>query len=107
MNYRNEVKRTIAGHVPENQYITMGSLGLAGESGEVADCVKKYLYHGVKFDRDKFLKELGDVRWYMEVLCIALDTDMKEIETLNVNKLRTRYPEGFSTQASVEKLDEK
>lgn len=100
MNYRNEVLRT-AGSTD----IVMGALGLAGESGEVVDLVKKHVYHGTELNRDKFIKELGDVRWYMEILCSYVDVTMEEVERLNIEKLKKRYPNGFTTQASIERKD--
>jgi hypothetical protein len=52
------------------------------------------------------LKELGDVRWYFELLCDIISTDIVEVEELNVAKLRARYPDEFTTKDSVERKDE-
>lgn len=108
MNYRKEVLRNLnPAHVKNaEEVLTLGAMGLAGEAGECVDLVKKHLFHGVPLDRDKLLKELGDVRWYFEVLCHAAGTDIEEVERLNVEKLRLRYPDGFTTEASVKKADE-
>ena len=38
-----------------------GCLGLAGESGEVLDMVKKWVFHDKDLDKDHLKKELGDV----------------------------------------------
>lgn len=106
MNYRQEVLRTAAiNPTALMQSLTMGALGLAGESGEAADVVKKVVFHGKHFDKDKFVKELGDVRWYLEYLAIVIGVSMEEIEAVNVAKLRTRYPEGFSPKASEARVD--
>ncbi len=102
MNYREEVLRTAAGHVDP---LSLGAMGLAGEAGEVVDLIKKYVHHGAPFDRGTFIKELGDVRWYFELLCHCVGTTMQEVEELNIKKLRARYPDGFSTQASIERKD--
>lgn len=85
----------------------MGVLGLCGETGEVADLVKKSEFQGRELDRNKLLKELGDVRWYLEVLCYTLNTSLEEIEKMNMDKLKTRYPNGFSVTESIIKKDEK
>lgn len=102
MNYREEVLRT-AGSTD----LAMGALGLAGETGEVVDLLKKHLYHGKPLDRIKLVKELGDVRWYMEYLMAATNVTMEEVEATNVTKLRIRFPEGFSFQAAAAKADER
>jgi hypothetical protein len=51
--------------------LDMCILGLYGESGEVADLIKKSSFHGHELDNDKLIKELGDVCWYVAV---SLDT---------------------------------
>lgn len=41
------------------------ALGLCGESGEVADMIKKHLHQGHDLDKEHMAKELGDVAWYL------------------------------------------
>lgn len=97
--YRNAVMRT-AGTLRD---ATMGTLGLVGEAGEVADEHKKVVFHGKTFDRDKTLKELGDVRWYLEYLADCYGFTMEEIEHANVEKLHKRYPEGFTVHSDTQR----
>ena len=82
-------------------------MGLGGEAGETSEVIKKHLFHDQPLDRAKLLKELGDVRWYFEVLLAASGFTMAEVEQANVEKLRARYPDGFTSQASTERKDEK
>lgn len=103
MSYRENVLRTAADHV---DLLGLGAMGLAGESGEVVDLIKKHIHHKVPLDKEKLIKELGDVRWYFEVLCHCAGTTMEEVERLNIEKLKKRYPNGFTTQASIERKDE-
>jgi NTP pyrophosphatase (non-canonical NTP hydrolase) len=181
-NYENEVIRLLGAHKKcREAYI----LGLAGESGEVLDLLKKTWAHGHPLDRQKLMLELGDTAWYVVALALQFgltiddviemprlrprakvsgpqtaavqlsrdvgraashvagywespdaaawkpDSAMKarlardlrsvwsNVETLarlhqmplvdvlqaNVDKLRTRYPNGFSTEASVARVD--
>lgn len=83
------------------------SLGLVGEAGEFADLMKKVHGHGKKLDRETAIKELGDVMWYVAALAASLDTTLSEVARVNVEKLRERYPNGFSIQASSERKDVK
>jgi len=69
--------------------LTYLTLGLVGESGEVAEKVKKLIRDG-KFDRDLTAKELGDVFWYLVLLCKALDVKPSHILTQNIEKLSDR-----------------
>jgi NTP pyrophosphatase (non-canonical NTP hydrolase) len=75
-------------------------LGLCGEAGECADTVKKVVFHGHDLDKSALTKELGDILWYVALAATALDTPLEEIMQGNIDKLRRRYPEGFSTEAS-------
>lgn len=81
------------------------ALGLAGESGEVADLIKKHLGHGHSLDKGKLTKELGDVLWYIAVLSSEVGMSLEEVAEANLAKLRARYPEGFSTERSLNRND--
>ena len=85
--------------------ITIMALGLTGESGELADHVKKYIGHGHPFDRDYVAKELGDILWYVANLADVLGIPLDDIGTANIEKLIARYPDGFSTADSLERRD--
>ena len=78
-----------------------GVMGLCGESGEAIDIVKKHLAQGHDLDRDALIKELGDIAWYLAETATALDVSLEEVLTRNINKLKKRYPEGFSSERSV------
>ncbi len=78
-----------------------GVMGLCGESGEVIDLVKKHLAQGHDLDREKMIKELGDVAWYLAETAYALDVPLEEVFRRNIEKLKARYPEGFDPQRSI------
>jgi NTP pyrophosphatase (non-canonical NTP hydrolase) len=82
------------------------SMGLVGESGETVDYMKKVLFQGHEFDVEKLASELGDVLWYVAGMCTALNIDMKEVAQYNIEKLVKRYPEGFKTEDSVNRVEE-
>ena len=77
-----------------------GALGLAGEAGETLDMIKKWIFHGAELDKVHLEKELGDVMWYMAMLCNAFGFSLDEVMQLNIDKLKARYPDGFSEAAS-------
>ena len=80
--------------------LLMGCLGLAGESGELLDLFKKWIFHGKPLDEEHAKKELGDVLWYVAEIAHSMGWDLDEIMAMNIDKLRARYPEGFSTEMS-------
>jgi len=87
--------------------VLMACLGLAGESGETVDYLKKVIYHYHTLDREKLQKELGDVLWYVAEMCSALDISLEDVMVQNIAKLKERYPEGFETNRSINRPDSK
>lgn len=98
--------RAMRTHAPGPAQLACYALGVAGEAGEVADMVKKHLGHGHELDRDKLIKELGDVLWYVAGLAHLLDVPLSHVAFQNVLKLEKRYPNGFSHEASKARVDE-
>ena len=80
-----------------------GVLGLTGEAGEVSELVKKAIFHDKPLDFEHLKKELGDVLWYIALICDSMDTNIDKIMEMNVKKLKKRYPEGFDTYLSNHK----
>ena len=78
-----------------------GGLGLCGESGEAIDIVKKHLAQGHELDREGLIKELGDIAWYLAETAYALDVPLEEVFRRNLDKLKSRYPEGFDPERSI------
>lgn len=106
-DYQREAERTMTLDPARfSELLCIFTLGLAGESGEVVELVKKRIGHGHELDREKLRKELGDVLWYLAALSSLNGLELSEVAAGNVLKLRARYPEGFSYNASKYRLDE-
>ena len=58
-------------HLSDRDLLANFAVGLSGETGEVADVLKKHLYHGDLLDRVALTKELGDAFWYWFALLQA------------------------------------
>lgn len=115
-NYQFEVSRTMRAFdftlTPKEMALANYAMGLSGEAGEAADALKKALFHResgqpLKIDLDHMKKEIGDVLWYASALALELGFDLDSVMSANVEKLRKRYPEGFTGAASVARADEK
>lgn len=81
------------------------ALGLAGEAGEVADYMKKVIGHGKTFDDQHVEKELGDILWYINRMTRRLGKTLTNVAIKNIAKLKARYPNGFSHQASENRTE--
>ena len=84
--------------------LTTAGVGLAAESGEFLEIVKKMVFQGKPWNNDNrehLIIELGDVMWYVAQACMALDVSFDDVIRGNVNKLEKRYPGGsFSVEKS-------
>ena len=93
--------RTMNPDISKKDMLINSMMGLCGESGEAIDIVKKHLFHGHALDREKLIKELGDIAWYLAEAAQALDVPLEEVLEKNIEKLKKRYPEGFDTERSI------
>lgn len=108
--YQQQAGRTLIDG-PDAEYtgaeilLVWNALGLAGEAGEVADTMKKAVFHQHGLNRDELIKELGDVLWYVAALCSKLNVPLSEVMERNIAKLKQRYPDGYSSDASKARTD--
>ena len=103
--YQKLAMTTLNPALSKKDVLINGVMGLCGEAGEAIDIVKKHLAQGHELDREKLIKELGDVAWYLAETATALDIDLEEVLTRNIEKLKKRYPEGFKTENSVNRAE--
>ncbi|MEO1208938.1 MAG: nucleoside triphosphate pyrophosphohydrolase family protein [Cyanobacteria bacterium J06638_20] len=102
--YQEKAAEFASDDLPREVALTVWALGLCGEAGEVADHIKKHVGHGHPLNRDYIKKELGDVLWYISALSDWLDMSIEGIAIQNIDKLKARYPEGFSQEASLNRV---
>ena len=77
--------------------LTTAGVGLAAESGEFLEIVKKMVFQGKPWNNDNrehLIIELGDTMWYVMQACMALDVSLDDVVRRNVEKLEKRYPGG-------------
>jgi NTP pyrophosphatase (non-canonical NTP hydrolase) len=96
-DYQKESKKTAVYPNIGDNYV-YPTLGLAGESGEVAEKIKKVIRdkEGVinEEDREEIAKELGDVLWYIAQIASELKLDFDVIARKNIDKLLSRLERG-------------
>lgn len=93
------------GEMTKELRIATYGLGLTGEAGEVADLLKKEVGHKHPADPIKVRDELGDDLWYLARIAAEYGFTLEEVAIANIAKLKERYPEGFSTEASMKRVD--
>ena len=102
--YQKLAMTTLNPALDKKDVLINGVMGLCGESGESIDIVKKHLHQGHPLDKAKLAKELGDIAWYLAETAYALDIPLEDILQANIEKLKKRYPEGFDSDRSVNRM---
>ena len=98
--YQRLAQRTANTKLPSDK-LENACLGLDGETGEVCDILKKYLFQGHELDRAHTIEELGDCAWYLAEAASGLGVSLEDILLQNIAKLKRRYPAGFDSERSV------
>jgi len=79
-------------------------MGLATESAEFLDALKKAIYYGKELDKVNLAEEMGDILWYCAIALDELGVSFEEVMEKNIAKLEARYPEKF-TEEKAENRD--
>lgn len=107
-DYQQLSKRTMPRHDTQHskREATLNYLlGASGEMGELVDLFKKELFHGHEKSHIEKVKELGDILHYVSGLATLLDVDLETVARVNIEKLEKRYPSGFSSEASINRVE--
>ena len=104
--YQELAMKTLNPKLNKKDVLINAVMGLCGESGEVIDLVKKHLAQGHDLDKEKMIKELGDVAWYLAEACYALDVQLEDVLSQNIEKLKKRYPDGFKEIDSINRKED-
>lgn len=102
--FDDHVRGFVQSDLARRDLIANFALGLAGESGEVADLIKKHLYHGDDLDREKFVKEMGDVLFYWFALLQQFSILPEEVMHQNIEKLQAQHG-GTTFNRAVQRIN--
>lgn len=104
--YQQLAKRTANNSLSDFDAIANYALGLVSEAAEVTDEVKKQLFHGHEVNREKIMDEMSDCLWYLANLADKYGLRLKDIAVWNIEKLKKRYPDGFSVENSLNRKED-
>lgn len=107
-NYQGLALRTESPITPElierltgNARAVHAFFGLLTETGELADGFKRAIFYGKPLDTTNIKEEVGDVFWYLAILCDTLGISFDDCMVANIEKLRKRYPDKYSHEAAL------
>ncbi len=78
-----------------NEELCAWGLGVSGEAGDIASCIKKLVFHKNDSIKEGIKENIGDMMWYASMICNSLGWDLNEVLEENIKKLKERYPKGF------------
>lgn len=104
-DYQRAAERTVNESLSQEQRLIDAAAGLAEEAGEVLGLVRKHAYMGHELDRERIVRELGDALWCLATVASCVGVTLGEVASANVEKLRRRYPDGYSDEASRARSD--
>lgn len=102
--YQSLAGRTINHSLSEKECEYHALHGMVGEIGELHSLYQK-IYQGHSTDECHQKKELGDLLWFVSEYCTAKGWKLDEVASLNISKLKSRYPEGFSADKSMHRKE--
>lgn len=85
--------------------IMHAAIGISGEAGEILDTAKKHWVYNKPLDIENLYEELGDLLFYTTALMIITGIDLEEVLVRNVEKLKKRYPDGYTDTAAQARAD--
>ena len=100
--YQKLCKKTAKKFKDREKEIMSWGLGIVGEAGDVAGCIKKTFSH-LNDQKEGIRENLGDTLWYAAMICNFFDWDLEEILEENIEKLKKRYPQGFTEKKAQRK----
>lgn len=99
-DYQEAAKRTIPDD-PEYPILLNAVMGMCGEAGECMDILKKNMFQKHPLDKGELAEEIGDLLWYVAEACTAIGYDLETVMSMNIDKLNSRYPNGFDPDRSI------
>jgi NTP pyrophosphatase (non-canonical NTP hydrolase) len=78
-------------------------VGLAGEVGELAQLLERWVYYGQSLPIPDVEEEVGDCLWYLALLCTAVGIPMERAMEGNIAKLKARFPHKFTEEAATKR----
>lgn len=85
----------------------MALMGLAGETGELIDEMKKHYFYDKPKNINNLKEEAGDILHYILMLLNTENIPVEEIIQLNIDKISKRYHTNVSKEEALVRVDKK
>lgn len=102
--YQKLAARTINSELTNEQRKKHALYGMAGEVGEIQSLYQK-TFQGHHLNVEHLQKELGDLLWFIAEYCTANEWTLEDIMQINIDKLKSRFPDGFTLENSIHRKE--
>lgn len=92
---------------PWKAHIDHMAKGMAGEAGEVVDCIKRHTVYGKDLDVNNLKEELGDTLFFMQGIMREFNWTFADLMEDNMRKLDKRYATGSYSDAQAQNRADK
>lgn len=75
--------------------------------GSISEIIKKYRFHNHFLPREKLFKALDSIDFDLRIILMKLNIDRSDVLSKNIEKLKKRYPEGFDSEKSINRVEDK
>lgn len=99
-DYQNLAARTINKKLSLQEILRHALLEMPSEVGEICGIYQKQM-QGHPVNKDDLIEEIGDLLWGIAEICTANGFFLDEVAQANIEKLRSRYPDGFDPERSL------
>jgi NTP pyrophosphatase (non-canonical NTP hydrolase) len=103
--YQVLTRRTATNTGDPEKDLLINALGLSTEASEAADVVKKEVGHGHDRKMRKVMEEIGDTFYYAARVADEYGFTLEDAMIYNIEKLKKRYPNGFTYEDSIKRID--
>ena len=104
-DYQRLASRTIPTGKTHAELTKHALFGMCGEIGEIHSIYQKQI-QGHDIDDAHLAKEVGDLMWFIAEFCTVNRWKLSDILEKNIEKLISRYPDGFSSEKSLHRREE-
>lgn len=103
--YKTESARTFAYREepldPKTVDLLHCAIGASTEANELLDAFKKHIFYKKPLDVVNLGEEIADMMWYLTNLSRLLDMDVETLLQNNIDKLRVRFPDKFTSEKAL------
>lgn len=103
--FQRKSERTLNYSLSDNDQMLNCCIGVVGEAGELLNILKKFYFQGHDMDKAAVIEELGDTLFYIAGMCTSMGILLDDVATNNIEKLLIRYPQKFTPEHSVNRVD--